>query len=1142
MQQADYNVVSRLLGDLGNLDCTASELAALLAALVEHSPVPLWIFGPDHLIVYNNRSSCRFGTGNNVVGSHVNSFSAHIRALLLEGLATCDATGMVCAKAGWIVSPIIGERYLHFDFLPLPGGMVACLSHDRTESERTKASLSASEQRVRNLAIILERTPIPFGTATAEGRILMANQAFCDLTGYSEEELRDLNMFDALTTGTSRQVEADALSALRSSGVPQRYEKDIVRHDNGIVPVEVFIQNISDADGNLQHITFFAIDISQRRQAASALRDNEERFHYVADLATDGIWDWRIGSDEEYLSPRFKEMLGYSDDELPNRADTWERLIHPDDHALAKQAFRDHLTLKTPFVFTARYLHKNGKLVWVSCRGQAIADQSGEPYRVVGTHTDVTERKAAEASLAEAYEFNQKIISSSFVGIFVNNASGECVLVNAAAAEIIGAAQDALLGLNIHKFESWRSSGLLSAAEKAQSTGSTQSGEFCFTAAPGKAAYWECYLTPFYSNGEMHLLTIVIDISDRKHAEERLRESEQRLALALDGAADGIWDHDLRSMTTYRSTHVTDRLGYGPDGLGPNPESWINLVHPDDLPAVLAAWQAHVDGQTEQYRSEHRLRTAAGDYIWVLDSGKVAERDLQGRPTRVVGTHKDITEAKHSEQALRNSEEKYRELVEMTREGVWAIDAQLITTFANQSLADILGFTREEMLGRHLLEFVFAEDVEPYKERMRARALGKAQTYEQRLKRKDGAAVWCLISGTPRMSETGQFIGSFAMLTNITERKHAEAALRQSESRMRSLLSSMSDLVFVMDRDLVFLEYHQPASQELFITPEMFLGKRFDDVGFSEPAFSAIKHALLQTLEHGGTGSARYYLDLQKGRAWFDLRVSSLQGTAATASGLICVVRDITAQYFVEEALRENEERLRGYSKQLRALMARLETVQERERTRIAREVHDVLGQNLTSIKMDLRWMEHALAKNSASPQAKLKLLNRAAGAVELTDSTMSTVQKLCAELRPSVLDKLGLGPALQFEARMMEERTGIRCQVDIPPVLPPTSAETVTTCFRICQECLTNVVRHSQATSVHIVLSAEGPVLALTIRDNGVGIDDAALNDPHSLGLLGIKERVALLNGQVNIHSARNGGTLVEIRVPLETQEQHNG
>lgn len=910
-------MVSRLLGELGKLECSTTELAEVLAALVEHSPVPLWIYDENQLIVYNNRSSCRFGTGDNVVGSHVDTFSPQIREMLKEGLAACRSEGEACTKEGWISSHVIGERYLRFDFLPLPNRLVACLSHDSTENKRVEAALQASEERTAFFADMLERALMPFAATYPGGRILIANKAFCELTGYGESELHSISLFGELTAADYEEQESLALHLLRSTGHPQQYEKLLVRKDGSTVPVEMLVQQVDDDEGNPRRISAFVTDISERKRAGVALRESEERFRLVCELATDGIWDWRIGAEEEFLSPRFKQMLGYDDRELDNRADAWERLIHPDDLPMAKQTFRDHLEHGKPFHFIARYFHKNGSVVWVTCRGKAIKDSKGKFYRVVGTHTDDTERKLAEERIAEAHEFNQKIIATSSVGIVVSKASGQCVLVNEAAARFIGASCEEILQQNFRHLESWRQSGLLAAADIALQSGSMQSGEFHLVTTFGKEVWWDCSLTPFHSNGEPHLLTIINDISKRRLAEIALRESQEHLALALEGAADGIWDYDVRTNTTYRSSHVSLLLGYGAEGLLPTADAWLEIVHPDDLAGVLEAWQSHMAGKTEQYVSEHRLRTVNGDYIWVLDSGKIVERDEHQQPLRVAGTHKNITERKlaeaallqaykewestfdtitdmitihdadfnvlrankaakeslslptiggklnskcfkcyhgteqppdncpsceclrthlpsiqelyephlgqyieiraiptfdaedrmtglihvvrniserkRDEEALRESESKYRRLVELASEGIWVDDINDVITFVNPQMAKMLGYEPADMLGHKTTEFMAEEDLARNDageliqddEIGAVRRRGERSTYERRYKHANGSYVWCQVSGTPLLNEDGQYLGSFGVFTDITERKRAEAEHAAFEEYVR---------------------------------------------------------------------------------------------------------------------------------------------------------------------------------------------------------------------------------------------------------------------------------------------------------------------------------------------------------------------
>jgi signal transduction histidine kinase len=240
----------------------------------------------------------------------------------------------------------------------------------------------------------------------------------------------------------------------------------------------------------------------------------------------------------------------------------------------------------------------------------------------------------------------------------------------------------------------------------------------------------------------------------------------------------------------------------------------------------------------------------------------------------------------------------------------------------------------------------------------------------------------------------------------------------------------------------------------------------------------------------------------------------------------------------VNRALREAEERaehrraaeqLRESHEQLRALSVYLQTVREEERTRIAREVHDELGQALTSCKLDLSWLAHRL------PRDQKPLLEKTRSLTAHIDSTIQTVRRISSELRPGVLDHLGLVAALEWQANEFQNRTGIRCDLQAS-VQEPLDPDLSTTLFRIFQETLTNIIRHAGATQVDVRLQEADGRITLEVRDNGRGISKAEAANTHSMGLLGMRERAALLGGTFKINRLSKGtGTKVKVCVPSQ-------
>jgi signal transduction histidine kinase len=230
---------------------------------------------------------------------------------------------------------------------------------------------------------------------------------------------------------------------------------------------------------------------------------------------------------------------------------------------------------------------------------------------------------------------------------------------------------------------------------------------------------------------------------------------------------------------------------------------------------------------------------------------------------------------------------------------------------------------------------------------------------------------------------------------------------------------------------------------------------------------------------------------------------------------------------FVE--LHRKSERLKESEDKLRRLAAHLISVREEERAHIAREIHDELGQVLTGIKMEVGW----LAKRLKEPA----LLEKTDSMSKLIDSTVQTVRKIATGLRPEMLDDMGLVAAVQWQSKEFQKRTGIRCRVNLPPETTKLDIDVATTAFRIFQEILTNVARHSRATRVDIDLDVTDDKVSLEVQDNGVGIATSEVNGRKSLGLLGMHERALLFGGEVNITGAAGQGTRVAVTLPTRNR-----
>jgi len=242
-------------------------------------------------------------------------------------------------------------------------------------------------------------------------------------------------------------------------------------------------------------------------------------------------------------------------------------------------------------------------------------------------------------------------------------------------------------------------------------------------------------------------------------------------------------------------------------------------------------------------------------------------------------------------------------------------------------------------------------------------------------------------------------------------------------------------------------------------------------------------------------------------------------------SGLRGIVIDITDRKLVEREMKNSRD-------QLRNLSAHLQSIREEERANIAREIHDELGQSMTALKMDLNWLMKKVTPDQKTVIDKIESMS------QLIDSTIQTVRRISTELRPGLIDDLGLTAAVEWYCGEFQNRTGISCNLKLCQEEIALDQNRAIAIFRIFQETLTNVARHSFATRVEAGLEIKDHILNLNIRDNGVGIPEEKIFDPQSLGLIGVRERVHPFGGRVDIQGSENGGTIVQVTIPLDHKD----
>ncbi|HLK69189.1 MAG TPA: PAS domain S-box protein [Bryobacteraceae bacterium] len=501
---------------------------------------------------------------------------------------------------------------------------------------------------------------------------------------------------------------------------------------------------------------------------------------------------------------------------------------------------------------------------------------------------------------------------------------------------------------------------------------------------------------------------------------------------------------------------------------------------------------------------------------------------------RWVGIGQDITERKRAEQMLRESEERFRAIYEHGRMGIAVGDLAGRLLFANPVFERILGYEQGELIGRSFREFTFNGDLCQEELYIREMLEGKRDHYEleKPYHRKDGGIVWVILSATMVRGSDGKPAFGLAMIQDITERRRSEEELRRAQAYLAEAekLSHIGTwAVNVITQEIVFWsdEHYRifGFDPERGIPPISAVVDRWD------PDDAAPLAAFYEAVAQKRDYRFEFRLILPDGTMRNIVSIGHpVTNEAGELVEFMGVAMDVTEQRLVERELQSS-------ASQLRALASQMERVREEEDTRIARELHDELGSSLTSLKWDLEDLEASLDATSASVDIAA-LRNRIARMAQSAETNIRAVKRISSELRPPILDDLGICEALEWQAQEFQARTGIHTTCEIAVESTPLNRDQMTAVFRIAQEAFTNILRHAKATRVDIAIRQSCADFELRITDDGLGVTYAQIANPHSLGILGMRERAHLAGGRIEIQSTGGQGTTVAVHIPIAKSE----
>jgi len=1013
------------------------------------------------------------------------------------------------------------------------------------------------------------------------------------------------------------------------------------------------IEQLSEANARLR------AELAERKQTEEALR-------LALRASRTGLWDWNVQEGEVYFSAEWKAQIGYEDHEVPNSIGEWERRLHPSDRQWVLSKLNAYLTEPwSNYEVEFRLQHKDGSYRWILSRAKLFTDYAGRPLRMLGSHVDITERKRAEQALQASEEQFRALAESASDAIFTIDTAGRVVFMNRAAERVFGYSREEMLKSNLTMLLPgfMDSLGLMDDPSNNTQNRSWAAAELSGVRKDGSLIPLEISLGEFTRLEKRFFTGIARDITERKKAEELVRQSERRFRTLAETTPSAIVVYNFGDgRIRYVNSAMQEIFGYSQSELL-SITIW-DLIHPESIATVTARRDARLKGETVAPRIELKLITKNGETRWVDQS--TAPIEFEGNAAMIC-TAFDITERKRAEEALRLSEERYRLIVENQTEFIvkWRPDGT--RTFVNDSYCRYFGLTETECIDASFFPLIapeFRDEIEfrtkqltpnapeyteehlsvardgmrwqqwtnrgifdrdgklvellstgrDITERKSAEeALQESESRGRRLNERFSLAVesarigvWDLdllnneLTWDHQMNslyriETSGFSGAydawservhpddlsrvehevqeairgvkafdtdfrivwpngeernikaFARVVrdeqgkpirmtginyDITDRKRAERSLRESEAQYRALVENTPDIIARFDCDSRYLFVNSAVSQVSGRTLDGFVGKKPSEVGFSEDQAAFREGVIRRVFTSRKPFETEFTFEGPKGLSIFEWRVYPEFDAAGNIQSVLSINRDITERKRAEEEVQQSRELLR-------ALSAHLQSIREEERTMIAREIHDELGQALTGLKMDLSSLQKSLRKTGELDLSRLTEKTTTMG--QLIDSTIQTVRKIATDLRPGILDDLGLVAAIEWQSQDFQKRTGIKCNFTPDMDDLDLNAERSTTLFRILQETLTNVARHSEATEVIVTLDRDDNDLALEIRDNGKGISQTEISGCRSLGLLGMRERAQRLGGDLKISGAPGEGTIVTARIPLTSEQMES-
>lgn len=1001
----------------------------------------------------------------------------------------------------------------------------------RLERARAEEALRESEGLLRAL---IENLP---GGAVfvlnREMRYLIAEGAALKIAGFTTKDFVGKRLEEAL--GADLTADYKPLFQRTFAGAPFDYEHNA--HGRSFISRGIPLRG---ANGEIYAVLAVSYDITERKQAEEALHAQQHFTQSIIEAAPMLTYIYDVAQTRNvFVSPQIQTILGYSDTEIAAfGSDLTARLLHPDDAPRIAESFRQVLIENNEEIYEIEYRmrHKDGRWIWLLSRDRIfLRGANGEPAQILGVATDISERKRQEEKLKTAnYRFRIAEEAAGGFNYDWNLLTGK-ITRSSSILNVTGRARGAYeqnwqaWARLVHPDDETVKTEAAALELIRQSKESNFSREYRVRHAAGHFIWvLERGLIVRGDDGEpIRVIGQTVDITERKRTEEALRESEERLRLATDAAEFGVWDWNYQSSVMRWTPQLFKIFGLRPPkDLMATMDTFRPLVHPDDLP-VLTEKSRRARKDHASLRCEYRiLRADTGELRWVAINEEFFYDEI-GEAVRCVGVARDVTARKQSQERVRESEKRYALATEAVKAVIYDWNITEDTIIRSAELVNLLGFSPDEpetQSNRWWKTRVHPDDARRAVRFVRAKINSNAARFsdEYRMIHRDGSTVWVSDTGVFLRDENGTAYRCVGSVTDISRRKRAEMNLRDSEERLRLIIESASEYaILTIKLDGTIDSWSAGAEKTFGYTNEEIIGQPSESL-FTEADCRRDVPAKERraALKHGRASDDRWHVR-KDGSKFLSSGVVMPIIKNGQPDGFVKIARDMTEKLAAEKARSDRE------------ILQKLVGALEDERRRIARDLHDELGQKLTAMRFKLE----AVRKICEDEQ----ICGGIDEAQRLAKQIDDGVDFLAWELRPAALDDLGLPAALKIYADEWSRFAGITTEVRLAKLSKTRLApEIETNLYRITQEALNNIHKHSKARRAGISLDKRGDLVVLIIEDNGKGFNvESKKNRNKGIGLIGMQERAALVGGSVEIESAPRQGTTIFVRVPARFSEQ---